>query len=76
MLVELLGELAAGEAADLMVAAGENVVSRIKDERDRKKMLVDTGKFFVEHDQYAGQIFEDLAEILSKANMTRIANER
>lgn len=75
MLVDLLGELAAGEAADLMVAAGENVVSKIKSERDWKKVLVDTGKFFAEHEQYAGQIFEDLAEILSKANMTRIANE-
>ena len=35
-------------------------------------MLVDTGKFFVEHDQYAGQIFEDVrrsgAKVVMKNN--------
>ena len=75
MLVDLLGELAAGEAVDLMVAAGGNVVSKIKAESDWKKVLVDTGKFFAEHEQYADQIFENPAEILSKANMVKIANE-
>ena len=75
MLTALLGELAAGEAADLVVAAGESVVSKIKIERDWKKVFVDTGKFFIEHEQYADQIFEDLAEILSKENMTKLANE-
>lgn len=75
MLTALLGELVTGEAADLVVAAGESVVSKIRIERDWKKVFVDTGKFFIEHEQYADQIFEDLAEILSKENMTRLANE-
>ena len=56
MLEAMLIDLAAGEGADLLVSAGGNIVTKCKDAHHWKKVFVDTGKFFIEHERYAEQI--------------------
>lgn len=38
-----------------------------------KKFFVDAGKFFIEHERYAEQIFDDISLVLSKENMLELA---
>ena len=70
---KMLLELAAGEGAGMLVSAGSNIVRKLKSTQDWKKVFVDTGKFFIEHEKYAEQIFDDIAEVLSKENMLELA---
>ncbi|MCI8661647.1 MAG: hypothetical protein HFG54_15630 [Lachnospiraceae bacterium] len=70
---KMLLELAAGEGAGMLVSAGSNIVEKLKSTQDWKKVFVDTGKFFIEHEKYAEQIFDDIAEVLSKENMLELA---
>jgi len=73
MLEAMLVDLAAGEGADLLVSAGGNIVTKCKDAHHWKKFFVDTGKFFIEHERYAEQIFDDVSLVLSKENMLELA---
>lgn len=70
---KILLELAAGEGAGMLVSAGNNIVEKLKSTRDWKKVFADTGKFFIEHEKYAEQIFDDIAEVLSRENMLDLA---
>lgn len=73
MLETMLAELAAGEGADLLVSAGSNIVTKCKDDHHWKKVFVNAGKFFIEHERYAEQIFDDISLVLSKENMLELA---
>lgn len=55
MLEAMLIDLAAGEGADLLVSAGGYIVTKCKDAHHWKKVFVDIGKFFIEHERYAGK---------------------
>lgn len=69
----MLSDLATGEGEDLLVSAGGNIVTKCKDAHHWKKVFVDTGKFFIEHERYAEQIFDDISLVLSKENMLELA---
>ena len=61
------------KASDLLVSAGSNIVTKCKDAHHWKKVFVDAGKFFIEHERYAEQIFDDISLVLSKENMLELA---
>lgn len=74
-MVDLFAELAVGESINLLPKAGENAIKRAKASHDWKRAFVNSGKFFIEHEKYAEPIFNDLAEILSKENMTELSKK-
>lgn len=54
MMLELLKEiskLGSAEAENLLVSAGESTLKNIKSAHEWKKMLVDTGEFFIENEK-------------------------
>ena len=78
MLEEMFNELSslpAEETVSLFVTAGKNLINTHKSAFEWKKIFVDTGKFFIENEQNADVFFDDLANILSKKNMTHIASD-
>lgn len=75
MIEALLGELASAGGTEIVLAAGEHLVEKIKGSHDIKKLFVETGEFFIDFEPQAEQLFQDMAMVLSKENMTRLANE-
>lgn len=54
MMLELLKEiskLGSAEAENLLVSAGESTLKNIKSAHEWKKILVDTGEFFIENEK-------------------------
>ena len=51
------------------------MAGKIKAGYDIKKLFVETGEFFIDFEPQAEQLFEDLALVFSKENMTKLANE-
>jgi hypothetical protein len=75
MIEALLGELASAGGTEIVFAAGEHLVEKIKSSQDIKKLFVETGEFFIDFEPQAEQLFQDMAMVLSKENMIRLANE-
>lgn len=75
MIEALLGELASAGGNEIILAAGEHLVEKIKSSHDIKKLFVETGEFFVDFEPQVEQLFQDMALVLSKENMTCLANE-
>lgn len=75
MIKALLGELAKSGGNEVFVAAGEHLAGKIKEATDIKKLFVDTGEFFIDYEKNADKLFDDMAEVLSKENMTKLALE-
>lgn len=48
MIEALLGELALAGGTEIVLAAGEHLVEKIKGSHDIKKLFVETGEFFVD----------------------------
>ena len=68
-------ELITGKLVDLVIDATGSCINKAGSAMKWKQMLVDTGKFFCEHEKYADQIFDDLAVALSQQNMAKLATE-
>jgi len=75
MIEALLGELASAGGTEVVLAAGEHLVEKIKGSYDIKKLFIETGEFFVDFEPQVEQLFQDMAVVLSKENMVRLANE-
>lgn len=75
MIKALLGELAKSGGNEVLVAAGEHLAGKVKEATDIKKLFVDTGEFFIDYEKNADRLFDDMAEVLSKKNMTKLALE-
>lgn len=75
MIEALLGELASAGGTEIVLAAGEHLVEKIKGSHDIKKLFIETGEFLIDFEPQAEQLFQDMAEVLSKENMIRLANE-
>ena len=75
MIETLLEELAAAGSTEIVLAAGEHLVEKIKSGHDIKQLLVDTGEFFIDFEPQAEQLFQDMTLVLSRENMIRLANE-
>ena len=75
MIEAVLKELATASGTDIVLAAGEHLAEKIKSSHDIKKLFVEAGEFFIDFEPQAEQLFQDMALVLSKENMTRLANE-
>lgn len=77
-MLELLNsivKLGSTEAENLLASAGESTLKNIKSAHDWKKILVDTGEFFIENEKTAAQFFDDLSLVLARENMLQIAKD-
>ena len=68
-------ELGTSEIENVLTRAGESAIKQYKDASSWKKILVDTGKFFVENENDENAFFADLAIVLSRENMALIAKD-
>ena len=75
MVEALLKEVVSAGRTEIILAAGEHLAGKIKAGYDIKKLFVETGEFFIDFEPQAEQLFEDLALVFSKENMTKLANE-
>lgn len=75
MVEALLKEVVFAGRTEIILAAGEHLAGKIKAGYDIKKLFVETGEFFIDFEPQAEQLFEDLALVFSKENMTKLANE-
>lgn len=75
MIEKLLEDLVLSSSTELIITSGEHFVKKIKNTHDIKKLFVETGEFFMDFEPEAEQLFDDLALVLSKENMTQLANE-
>lgn len=74
-LLKAISDLGSAEAENLLVSAGESALKNIKSAHEWKKILVDTGEFFIENENTAAQFFDDLSLALAKENMAQIAKD-
>ena len=72
-LLDAVAILSSDEAQNVLVSAGERVVKNYKGSKAWEKLIVGTGKFFVENEQKKELFFEDLECALSKENLISIA---
>lgn len=68
-------ELVTGKLGELVMNSAVSYIKQVGSDKEWKQLLVDTGKFFCEHEKNADQIFDDLAAALSEKNMADIASE-
>lgn len=74
-LLKAISNLGSAETENLLVSAGENILKDIKSAHEWKKILVDTGEFFIENEKTAARFFDDLSIVLAKENMAQIARD-
>lgn len=74
-LLKKISNLGSAEVENLLVSAGQSTLKDMKSAHDWKKILVDTGEFFIENEKTAGQLFDDLSLVLAKENMAQIAKD-
>lgn len=67
--------LGSSGAQNLLISAGESVGKKFKDSYTWKKLLVDTGEFFIKSEQEEKLFFDDLELVLSKENLSEIAKD-
>ena len=68
-------ELVKDKLVDLVINATGSWINKKESVMKWKQLLVNTGKFFCEHEKNADQIFDDLAAALSEQNMAKLATE-
>lgn len=74
-LLKGISNLGSAEAENLLISAGESTLKNIKSAHDWKKILVDTGEFFIENEKTAVQFFDDLSLVLARENMVQLAKD-
>lgn len=75
MIDALLSELAISGGTEIVIAAGERLVKKIKSKKDIKKIFVDAGELFVDLEPETEQLLQDMSLVFSKENMAKIAGE-
>lgn len=76
MIIETaLVELAKAGGTELFISSSESLLKKVKIAKDIKQLFINTGEFFVDYENDADQLFDDMANVLSKENMTKLANE-
>lgn len=68
-------ELVKEKLVDLVINATGSCINKKESVMKWKQLLVNTGKFFCEHEKKADQIFDDLAAALSEQNTAKLATE-
>lgn len=70
-----IADLSSTEAENLLVSAGESILKSTKNAHEWKKILVDTGEFFIENEKSANAFFDDLSYALSRENMASLSKD-
>lgn len=68
-------ELVTGKLADLVISSASSCINKKVSVMKWRQLLVNTGKFFCDHEKNADQIFDDLATALSEKNIAKLATE-
>lgn len=72
---DILSSLIIEEGKNAFLSAVDRLHTQYKSKEDWKKLFVDTGEFFIDHEKNADKIFDDLALVLSRTNMEKLAKE-
>ena len=75
MIETALVELAKAGGTELFLSLGESLLKKVKTSKNIKQLFINTGEFFVDYENHDDQLFDDMAIVLSKENMTKLANE-
>lgn len=75
LLLNFIMSFGRAEAINILNLASKNWVKRYKKSHKWKKLIVETGEFFIKNEQYANLFFKDLELTLSKKNLSKIAND-
>lgn len=68
-----IASLGSAAAQNVFLSIGEQAVKRFKESRDWKKLVVESGQFFIRDNQKESDFFNDLLLVLSKDNLSEIA---
>lgn len=71
----VLTELAKACGTELFLSSSEKLLKKVKTSKDIKRLFINTGEFFVDYENNADQLFDDMSNVLSKENMTKLAHE-
>lgn len=72
---DFLSSLIIEEGKNAFLSAVDRLHTQYKSKKEWKRLFVDTGEFFIDHEKNADKIFDDLALVLSKTNMEKLAKE-
>ena len=75
MIEAALAELAKAGGTELFLSSGEHLLEKVKKAKDIKQLFINTGEFFLDHENNADQLFDDMANVLSKQNMIKLTSE-
>lgn len=75
MIETVLTELAKACGTELFLSSSEKLLKKVKTSKDIKRLFINTGEFFVDYENNADQLFDDMSNVLSKENMTKLAHE-
>lgn len=71
----LLCDIATEGGKSAFISTVESMHNTYKSKKEWKKLFVNTGEFFVDHERNSDKIFDDLDLVLSKTNMEKVAKE-
>ena len=69
----VVASLGSAAAQNVLFSIGEQAIKKFKDSKDWKKLVVESGEFFIQDDQKESDFFNDLLLVLSKDNLSEIA---
>ena len=72
---DFLSSLIIEEGKNAFLSAVDRLHTQYKSKEEWKKLFIDTGEFFIDHEKNAEKIFDDLALVLSRTNMEKLAKE-
>ena len=75
ILLDAITSLGTAAAQNVLISAGENALKNYEDSHAWKKLIVGTGKFFIENENDEKLFFEDLKLALSKENLSKVAKD-
>lgn len=75
LLLDAIVSLGSTEVQNVLTSVGESAVKKFRESQAWKKLIVGTGEFFIKNEQEENSFFEDLELVLSRENLTQIAEE-
>ena len=75
LLLDAMASLGFNEMQNVLISVGESAVKKFRGSQAWKKLIVGTGEFFIKNEQEENLFFEDLKLVLSRENLTQIAEE-
>lgn len=69
----VIASLGSSAAQNVFLSVGEQALKKFKESQDWKKLIVESGEFFIRDDQKESDFFNDLLLVLSKDNLSEIA---